>query len=178
METIYLAGGCFWCTEAVFRSLKGVFLVVPGYTGGHVKNPKYSEVCSGETGHAEVVKIEYDTNILSTEDLLDVFFETHDPTSLDKQGADRGNQYRSAIFYTKHEQKDIADKKIAELNKKFIKDGKKVLTEVSLVDDFYSAEDYHHNYYENNKDKMYCNLVINPKLNKLKEKFGHFLAKE
>lgn len=174
METIYLGGGCFWCTEAVFRSLKGVFMVTPGYMGGHVNNPTYSQVCTGQTGHAEVVKIEYDTNIISTEDLLNVFFETHDPTSLDRQGADIGNQYRSAIFYTTHIQKDIAENKILEINKNN-KEGKSAVTEISLADDFYTAEDYHHDYYKKNPDKMYCALVINPKLEKLTKNFSNLL---
>lgn len=175
METIYLAGGCFWCTEAVFRSLKGVFMVTPGYMGGHVKNPTYSQVCTGETGHAEVVKIEYDKDVISTDILLNVFFETHDPTTLDRQGADIGNQYRSAVFYTKHDQKEIADEKIKAINKT-LPEGKCVVTEVLLADDFYIAEGYHHGYYKNNPDKMYCALVISPKLEKIKKNFNKLIS--
>lgn len=177
METIYLAGGCFWCTEAVFRSLHGVLTVTPGYTGGHIANPTYEQVCSGDTGHAQVIKVEYNIEHVSTEAILDVFFDTHDPTTLDQQGADIGSQYRSAIFYTDHDQKDVIDEKLAEYGAK-LQEGKQIVTEVSLADEFYPAEDYHNNYYEQNKDKMYCQIVINPKLKKLKENHENLLAKK
>ena len=177
METIYLAGGCFWCTEAVFRSLHGVLTVTPGYMGGHIANPTYEQVCSGDTGHAEVIKVEYNIEHVSTEAILDVFFDTHDPTTLDQQGADIGSQYRSAIFYTDHDQKDVIDEKLAEYGAKLQED-KQIVTEVSLADEFYPAEDYHNNYYEQNKDKMYCQIVINPKLKKLKENHENLLAKK
>lgn len=174
METIYLGAGCFWCTEAVFRSLHGVLSVSPGYMGGHVEHPTYEQVCSGETGHAEVAKVEYDPNVISTEKLLNVFFDSHDPTTIDRQGADVGSQYRSAIFYTEHEQKDIADNIIAERNK-LLPEGKKIVTELILVPEFYVAENYHHDYYEQNKDKMYCQIVIAPKLQKLEEHHADLL---
>ncbi len=166
METIYLAGGCFWCTEAVFRALHGVLSVTPGYLGGHVANPTYEQVCSGNTGHAEVVKVEYDSQHVSTEAILDVFFDSHDPTTLDRQGADVGSQYRSAIFYTDHTQKEVIEEKIKEHGAK-LSDGKSIVTEVALADDFYPAEDYHRDYFAKNKDKMYCQIVITPKLQKL-----------
>lgn len=168
METIYLGAGCFWCTEAVFKSLRGVVSVFPGYMGGHVENPTYAEVCTGETGHAEVAKIEYDPNVLSTEKLLEVFFDSHDPTTIDRQGADVGSQYRSVIFYTEHAQKEVAEKLIATL-------GKKIVTEVILAPEFYPAENYHHDYYEQNKDKMYCQLVIAPKMEKLEKDHANLL---
>ncbi len=176
METIYLAGGCFWCTDAVFRALHGVMLVTPGYIGGHTNNPTYSQVCTGDTGHAEAVKIEYDPNILPTERLLRVFFDTHDPTTLDRQGADVGSQYRSAIFYTDHHQREIAERVIMEYSER-LPAGKSVVTEVVQADEFYQAEDYHHDYYQQNKDKMYCQLVITPKLQKLKKEHDDILNK-
>lgn len=174
METIYLGAGCFWCTEAVFKNLRGVISVSPGYIGGHVENPTYEQVCTGETGHVEVAKVEYNKNIISTEELLDVFFNTHDPTSVDRQGADVGSQYRSAIFYTEHKQKEIADKIIVDRNK-LLPENKKIVTEVILVPNFYEAESYHHDYYRQNKDKMYCKLVIEPKLKRLVDQHGDLL---
>ncbi len=181
METIYLAGGCFWCTEAVFRSLHGVLSVTPGYMGGHSptdgRAPTYEEVCSGMTGHAEVVKVEYDPEHISTEAILDVFFDSHDPTTLDRQGADVGNQYRSAIFYTEHEQKDVIDEKIREYGV-LVADaqaGKAIVTEVSLADEFYPAEDYHHDYFGKNPDKAYCQLVVAPKIKKLEKNHKELL---
>ncbi len=151
--------------------------VSPGYIGGHVEHPTYEQVCKGDTGHAEAAKVEYDPNTISTEELLNVFFNSHDPTTLDRQGADVGNQYRSAIFYTEHEQKDIAAKIIAERNK-LLPDDKKIVTELILVPEFYPAENYHHDYYEQNKDKMYCQLVIAPKLEKLKSEHADLLKKK
>ena len=177
METIYLAGGCFWCTEAVFRSLHGVLSVTPGYMGGHVQNPTYEAVCSGDTGHAEVVTVEYDPEHVSTEAILDVFFDSHDPTTLDRQGADVGSQYRSAIFYTDHAQKDVVDEKMKEYGAK-LEEGKSIVTEVALADQFYPAEDYHHSYFENNKDKMYCQIVIAPKLKKLEKDHEQLIHKK
>lgn len=177
METIYLAGGCFWCTEAVFRSLHGVMLVTPGYIGGHTPNPTYNQVCTGDTGHAEAAKIEYDPEVISTEKLLTVFFDSHDPTTLDRQGADVGSQYRSAIFYTDHHQREIAEKVMRERTTQ-LPAGKTIVTEVIQADEFYPAEDYHHDYYEKNKDKMYCQLVIAPKLEKLHEEHIDLLNKK
>ncbi len=172
METTYLGAGCFWCTEAVFKSLKGVLSVVPGFMGGELVNPTYEEVCVGDTGHIEVAKIEYDPKILSFNDLLQVFFDSHDPTSLDHQGADVGSQYRSVIFYTNENQKDVAHKMIIDRNSAA---DKNIVTEVKLAPEFYPAENYHYDYYERNKDKMYCQLVITPKIDKLKKDHAHLL---
>ncbi len=174
METIYLAGGCFWCTEAVYRALHGVLSVTPGYMGGHVSNPTYEQVCSGDTGHAEAIKVEYDPSQITTAEILDVFFDSHDPTTLDRQGADVGSQYRSAIFYTEHAQREIAEKKIADYNAA-LPAGKSVVTEVALADDFYPAEDYHHDYFAKNPDKMYCQIVIDPKIKKLEQNHKELL---
>ena len=167
-------GGCFWCTEAVFKMLKGVTFVMPGYAGGSKPNPTYEEVCSGDTGYAEVIKIEYDPAQISYGTLLTVFFATHDSTTLNRQGADAGTQYRSAIFYTTEEQKAKAEKFIAELNASS-KNGKPIITEIKPLDKFYGAEDYHKNYYAKNKLASYCQIVINPKLEKVKEKFAELL---
>jgi peptide-methionine (S)-S-oxide reductase len=171
-ETAILAGGCFWCTETIFNQLKGVESVAPGYTGGEKADPTYKEVCTGETGHAEVVKIVFNPEVVSFEQLLDVFFEIHDPTTLNRQGADVGTQYRSAIFYTNENQKETAEKKISELNqKKFSKQN--IVTEVTRFDTFYVAENYHHDYYNNNNHQPYCRFVISPKVEKFNSKFGH-----
>lgn len=177
METIYLAGGCFWCTEAVYRSLKGVLIVTPGYMGGHTPNPTYHDVVQGNTGHAETIKVEYDSKIISTEQILQVFFDSHDPTTLDRQGSDVGSQYRSAIFYTEHAQRDIAFLLITELNKK-LPEGKRVVTEVQLAPEFFTAEDYHHGFYSENPEKMYCQLVITPKIKKLEKDYEHLIHKK
>ncbi len=174
METIYLAGGCFWCTEAVYRALHGVLSVTSGYMGGHVENPTYNQVSSGTTGHAETIKVEYDSNIISTEDILAVFFDSHDPTTLDRQGADVGSQYRSAIFYTEHIQKDAAEKIIRERAEK-LPEGPSIVTELMLAGEFYPAEDYHHDYFAANPDKMYCKLVIVPKIEKLGKEHKNLL---
>lgn len=174
METIYLAGGCFWCTEAVYRALHGVLSVTPGYIGGHAPNPTYNEVCSGKTGHTESAKVEYDPTIISTEQILSVFFDSHDPTTLDRQGADVGSQYRSAIFYTDHKQKEVAEKVMKE-RATMLPEGKQIVTELLLAPQFYPAENYHHDYYEANKDKMYCQLVIAPKLEKLQKEHKDLL---
>jgi peptide-methionine (S)-S-oxide reductase len=172
MEIATLAGGCFWCTEAIFKSLKGVKSVNPGYSGGEKENPSYEEVSSGETGHAESIQIEFDPKQISFKDILYIFFKTHDPTTLNAQGADRGTQYRSAIFYHSDEQRQIADDLINELNKEY---GKPIVTELLAYKNFYIAEDYHKNYYENHKDAAYCKLVIDPKIDKLKKNFGKYL---
>lgn len=171
-ETIAFAGGCFWCTEAVFEQLRGVKSIVPGYTGGTTKNPTYDMVRSGKTGHAEAIKIEYDPAELSLEDLLTVFFYTHDPTTLNRQGADVGTQYRSAIFYSTPSQKIVSEQFIAKLDES----GPKVVTELAPLGEFYAAEEYHRQYYRNNQSAPYCQVVINPKLRKLKDRFAE-LAK-
>ena len=169
-ETATFGGGCFWCTEAIFKSLKGVEIVESGYSGGKDKNPTYQEVCTGETGHAEVIQITFDPKVISFRELLEVFWETHDPTTLNQQGADRGTQYRSVVFYHSEEQKEEATKFKAELNKENVF-GKAVVTEISAFDLFYKAESYHQNYYANNRSQGYCQFVIVPKLEKFKKIF-------
>ncbi|MBU1202451.1 peptide-methionine (S)-S-oxide reductase MsrA [Patescibacteria group bacterium] len=171
-KIIVFGGGCFWCTEAVFSQLKGIVSVEPGYTGGTVANPSYEEVCTGRTGHAEVIKIEYDPNQAKLEDLLTVFFATHDSVSLNRQGNDVGTQYRSAIFYTDNRQNKIIQEFIDKLNNK---DSPLVVTEVKALDNFYPAESYHKNYYQKNPSNGYCQVVINPKMDKLKDKFHSLL---
>jgi len=170
-ERIVFAGGCFWCTEAIFKDLKGVSSVMPGYAGGDTKNPTYEEVCAGKTGHAEVIEIEYDSSVMSLGDLLTVFFATHDPTTLNRQGADIGTQYRSAIFYTAEKQKEEANKFIGELNK----EGQPVVTELKPLKEFYPAEENHRDYYKKNANAPYCQVVISPKLKKLRERFQELL---
>lgn len=170
-ETIIFANGCFWCTEAVFESLKGVISVMPGYTGGTVKNPTYKQVCTGETGHAEAIKIEYDPETIAFSDLLTVFFATHDPTTLNRQGNDIGTQYRSGIYYMNEGQRQESLAFIQRLNE----EGPKVVTELKPADEFYPAEEYHRNYYANNSDAPYCQVVISPKLKKLNERFSQLL---
>lgn len=174
IELAIFGGGCFWCTEALFQSLKGVISVMPGYSGGEKETAQYEKVSGGHTGHAEVIKIEFDPDIISFEDLLSVFFNTHDPTTLNRQGADVGTQYRSVIFYTTLKQKEEAEKLIKELNDKKAYD-KPVVTEVSEFKGFFEAEDYHKNYYEKNKDAPYCEIVIAPKLEKLNKRFGELV---
>lgn len=186
MKTIYLGGGCFWCTEAVFKSLKGVQEVIPGYMGGTVPNPSYEAVCSGTTGHVEVVKVYYDEGIISTDDILDIFFATHDPSTPNRQGNDVGSQYRSVIFYT-HDQEphylggltespedDVpgAIQRAISRAQRALSGDARVVTEVVTATDFYPAEDYHYNYYADHSDAPYCQLVISPKLEKLQKKFS------
>ena len=171
-DTATFATGCFWCTEAIFEGLNGVLKVTSGYTGGQVENPTYQAVCSGETGHAECVQIIYEPNKISYDELLEVFFEVHDPTSLNRQGADVGTQYRSAIFYQDASQKEKAEYYTKELNKSGAYT-KAIVTEISPLTKFYPAEDYHQEYYENNKNSNpYCSVVIRPKLDKFKKVFA------
>lgn len=165
-----LGGGCFWCTEAVIRRLKGVLDVKPGYMGGWKDNPTYREVCTGTTGHAEVVQIEYDSSIISYREILEVFFATHDPTQLNRQGNDVGTQYRSVIFYRTEKQRETALKVISELDSSD-QYSKPIITEVVPAEKFYVAEDYHHRYYEINKNIPYCSFVISPKVDKLEKQF-------
>jgi peptide-methionine (S)-S-oxide reductase len=167
-------GGCFWCTEAVFTALKGVLSVMPGYSGGHVVDPTYEQVSGGGTGHAEVIRFEYDPSVIRYESLLNVFFATHDPTTVNRQGNDIGPQYRSVIFYADTAQKEAAERFIAELNSSDEK-GAPIVTTVEPLGAFYPAEDYHRQYYEHHKDASYCQLVINPKLEKVQEKFSELL---
>lgn len=172
METIVFGGGCFWCTEAIFKSLRGVLSVSPGYAGGNTKDPTYEEVSTGTTGHAEVTRIVFDPAQISFNDLLTVFFATHDPTSVNKQGDDVGTQYRSIIFYTTEEQKETAEKQIHVLQAEF---EKLIVTKVQSLQNFYEAESSHKDYYANHSEEPYCRMVINPKLKKLHEKFRALL---
>jgi peptide-methionine (S)-S-oxide reductase len=169
-EVITLGGGCFWCLEAVYDDLRGVEDVVSGYAGGHVENPTYEQVCSKTTGHAEVVRVTFDNDIISLEDILNVFFTIHDPTTLNRQGADVGPQYRSGIFYHTEEQREIAERKIAELNEQGLWSNK-IVTEVTPVSNYYDAEDYHQEYYARNPYAGYCQVVIAPKVAKFRKKF-------
>jgi peptide-methionine (S)-S-oxide reductase len=166
MEIATFAGGCFWCTEAVFLEIKGVEKVVSGYIGGKTKNPTYKDICTGETGHAEAIQITFNPNEVAYEDLLEVFFGTHDPTTLNRQGADVGTQYRSEIFYHSEIQKTKAENYIQLLEKEKLYD-KKIVTKVSSATEFYLAEEYHQNYYNQNSSQGYCQMVIAPKLEKL-----------
>ena len=164
-EYITLGAGCFWCTEAIFQQIPGVLSVTSGYMGGKVQNPSYDEVCTGDTGHAEVSRVVFDPKVTSLEKILAVFWEAHDPTSLNRQGADSGTQYRSAIFYNTDKQREVAEKSRAEASKEF---SKPIVTEITKAGEFYAAENYHQNYYQLNKNKNpYCSVVISPKLKKL-----------
>ncbi len=170
LETATLGGGCFWCTEAVYLELNGVVEVKPGYSGGHVKNPTYKEVCTEATGHAEVVQITFDPEKVSFTEILEVFFVTHDPTTPNRQGNDIGTQYRSAIFYHSEEQKQTA-LKVIELLEKEKAHNKPIVTEVTQFDTFYVAEDYHINYFARNKNQPYCQYVVAPKVEKFRKVF-------
>jgi peptide-methionine (S)-S-oxide reductase len=177
LQTATLAGGCFWCLEAVYDELKGVHSVESGYAGGHMDNPSYRAVCSGTTGHAEVVQIRFDPNVVSYRDLLNVFFTIHDPTTLNRQGADIGTQYRSAIFYHDEEQKKIAEEVIRDLNAQKIWDNP-IVTEVTQFDKFYVAEDYHQEYFAKNPYQPYCQVVVAPKVAKFRKHFLEMLKKQ
>lgn len=169
-----LGAGCFWCVEACFLELKGVVHVEPGYSGGTIKNPGYKEVCTGRTGHAEVVRIHYNSDEISFEEILRVFFFIHNPTTLNRQGGDIGTQYRSVIFYHDEQQKEAADKTIAALREAKVWDDP-IVTEVSPLINYYQAEDYHHNYLENNPENPYCQSVVRPKYEKFKQVFAENL---
>lgn len=175
-DTATFGGGCFWCTEAIFRRLEGVQNVKPGYAGGVTKNPTYKEVCTDATGHAEVIQVVFQSDVISYTELLEIFFKTHDPTTLNRQGADRGTQYRSIIFYHHDEQRKLAQDIIQELNHAKIWDSP-IVTEVEPLDVFYVAEDYHHDYFQNNGNQMYCRMVIVPKIEKLEQLFKSKLKK-
>ena len=175
-EQATLAGGCFWCTEAVFKDVIGVSDVESGYTGGHVENPSYREVCGGDTGHAEVVRVTYDSNVISYRDLLGVFFSTHDPTQLNRQGADVGTQYRSAVFYHTPEQRETAEQVIAELEAQKVWDGT-IVTKLEPLTEFYPAEEYHRDYYRRNPNQGYCRAVIEPKVAKFRRQYLDRLKK-
>lgn len=170
MDTITLGAGCFWCTEAVFQQIKGVVSVTSGYSGGKISNPTYREVSSGLTGHAEVIQLVYDKSVISLEDILKVFFRTHNPTTLNRQGADVGTQYRSAIFYHTDAQRKIAEKVKQNLNEAAIWEDS-IVTEITPFKAFYKAEEYHQNYYNNNPNQGYCQFVIVPKLEKFNQLF-------
>jgi peptide-methionine (S)-S-oxide reductase len=176
-EIATVANGCFWCSEAIFKRLKGIKSVLSGYAGGMVKNPSYEQVCSGKTGHAESIQIEFDPKVIPFEKILDIFWHTHDPTTLNRQGNDVGTQYRSAIFYHNQKQKEIAEKSKKDLEKEGVyKDS--IVTEITPFRNFYVAEDYHKNYYENNQDAPYCNFIIDPKVNKLLQKYENNVKEE
>ena len=176
-DTAYLAAGCFWCIEAIFQQLDGVISVASGYTAGKLKNPTYKEVCSGTTGHAEAARIVFDPTKISFDELLEVFWKTHDPTTLNRQGADVGSQYRSGIYYTSENQNTIASKYKTELNTSGAFD-KPIVTEIVPFDGvFYEAEDYHQNYYNQNGEQGYCRMVIQPKVEKFKKVFPDKLKK-
>ena len=174
MKQAILGAGCFWCVEAVFQQIKGISNIESGYMGGKVKNPTYREVCSGLTGHAEVIRLDYDPNIISYDEVLEIFWKTHDPTTLNRQGADVGTQYRSVIFYLDDEQKEIALKyknKLTEENAF----GNPVVTEISPASEFYVAENYHQNYFNDNGSQPYCAFVVKPKVDKVKKVFAQKL---
>ena len=176
LQSAVFGGGCFWCTETVFERLKGVATALPGYTGGQTPNPTYEQVCSGRTGHAEAVKIDFDPDQISFRDLLTVFFATHDPTTLNRQGNDVGTQYRSAVFYADPDQKRQAEEFIQEL----VKSGRfdrPIVTEVKPLETFYEAEDYHQQYYRRNEHQPYCQFVISPKVDKLQQHFRQLLKR-
>jgi peptide-methionine (S)-S-oxide reductase len=177
LQTATLAGGCFWCLEAVFDEVKGVQSVESGYAGGHVENPSYKAVCTGMTGHAEVVRITFDPDIVSYRDLLNVFFGIHDPTTLNRQGADVGTQYRSAVFYHDEEQKKIAEEVIKELEAQKIFD-RPIVTTLEKMEKFYMAEDYHQEYFANNPYQPYCMAVVAPKVSKFRKHYMDMLKKE
>jgi peptide-methionine (S)-S-oxide reductase len=177
LESATFGGGCFWCTEAIFQSLNGVSRVSSGYMGGQVENPTYEAVCNGDTGHAEVIQLDYNPNIISFEELLLVFFKTHDPTTLNRQGNDVGTQYRSVVFYHNQDQKEAAIKMIDTLTKELVFD-RVIVTEISPVSDFHEAENYHQNYFNRNSGQSYCSFVIRPKLAKFAEGFKEKLKPE
>lgn len=170
VEKATLGGGCFWCLEPVYAELEGVVDVEPGYSGGHVENPTYEAVCTGTTGHAEVVQITFDPDVISYRDILEVFFSVHDPTTLNRQGADVGTQYRSVIFYHDDEQRQVAEDVIRELEEAGVWDDP-IVTQVEPAQTFYPAEDYHRRYYYRNPMQPYCQVVINPKLEKFRRKY-------
>jgi peptide-methionine (S)-S-oxide reductase len=171
IEIATLGGGCFWCSEAVFEALKGVNSVESGYSGGFVKNPSYREVCTGSTGHAEVVQVRFDPAVISYKEILEIFFHTHNPTTLNQQGADIGTQYRSVIFYHNPEQKAIAEQVIQELTESMAFD-KPIATQISSFTAFYLAEEYHQDYFAKNPEASYCSYVIRPKIEKFEKKYS------
>ena len=176
IEVATLGGGCFWCIEAVFLRVKGVLSVQSGFSGGNIKNPAYREVCEGRTGHAEVCEIKFDASIISYKELLDIFWEIHDPTTLNRQGHDVGTHYRSVVFYHNKEQQSIAENLKAELTQTVFTN-EPIVTEITAFTNFYPAEDYHNNYYNLNKNQSYCQFVIRPKLEKFNRLFKNQIKK-
>ncbi|MEW6989965.1 peptide-methionine (S)-S-oxide reductase MsrA [Colwelliaceae bacterium 6441] len=174
VEQTTLAGGCFWCIEAAFNSLQGIIKAESGYMGGTVTYPTYEQICQGNTGHAEVVQLTFDTQLISFNDILEIFFALHDPTQLNRQGNDIGTQYRSAVFYHTDQQKEAVEQIIAEIEKEQIWPGK-VLTDITAVEEFYSGESYHQAYFKNNPENQYCQAVVSPKLAKFRKKFAEKL---
>ncbi|PIP52743.1 peptide-methionine (S)-S-oxide reductase [Candidatus Beckwithbacteria bacterium CG23_combo_of_CG06-09_8_20_14_all_34_8] len=166
MQSIILGSGCFWCSEAVFQRVKGIVKVTSGYAGGKIVNPNYNQVCSGQTGHAEVVKLDYDPSLVSLDKILDIFWQIHDPTSLNQQGADIGTQYRSIVFYTDSKQKQVIQNSKTITQQEIYPD-KKIVTEIKKLDVFYPAELYHQNYFNKHPDQAYCQIVIKPKVEKI-----------
>jgi len=175
-ETATFGSGCFWCTEAIFQQVEGVIKVESGYSGGKVKNPTYKEVCSGLTGHAEVVRLKYDPELISYDELLEIFWATHDPTTPNQQGADVGTQYRSVVFYHNEEQRQRAEHFKSRLEEERVFD-KPIVTEISPAETFYKAEDYHQDYFKLNSNAQYCSFVIKPKLEKFRKVFENKLVK-
>jgi peptide-methionine (S)-S-oxide reductase len=173
LQTATVAGGCFWCTEAVFKQIEGVESVTSGYAGGYVEDPSYEAVCSGETGHAECVQITYDPDVIDYEDVLTVFFATHNPTTKDRQGPDVGSQYRSAVFYHNEDQRETVEAFVADHEDTY---DDPIVTEVEPLETFYPAEEYHQDYYERNPNQGYCTVNIDPKLKKLNKEFRELLA--
>jgi len=173
-EIAVFGGGCFWCTEAVFKMLKGIQTVEPGYSGGEISNPTYEQVSNGDTGHAEVIHLEYNPDVITYRDLLTVFFGSHEPTTKNRQGNDVGTQYRSVIFYTTDEQKKVAENFIQELNDSHAM-GSRIVTELSPLTNYFSAESYHKDYFAENPDNPYCEVIINPKLEKVQKHFAELL---
>jgi peptide-methionine (S)-S-oxide reductase len=167
LESAIVGGGCFWCVEAQYKMLKGVKKVVSGYSGGHVKDPTYKQICNGDTGHAEVIRIDYDPALITFRDVIDLFWDAHDPTTLNRQGNDVGTQYRSIILYTSEEQKKISEESKVNAEKII---GKPIVTEIVPLEVFYPAEDYHQDYYKNNPYQGYCQAVVRPKVSKFKQK--------
>jgi peptide-methionine (S)-S-oxide reductase len=174
LDSATFGGGCFWCVEAIFQRLEGVEKVMSGYSGGKIENPSYKQITTGTTGHAEVIRIYYNPEIITFDELLEIFWTTHDPTTLNRQGADVGTQYRSVIFYHNESQKEIAERYKGELDKAEIFDSP-IVTEISPLSNFYEAEDYHQNYYNENSNQPYCSFVITPKIQKLEKLFKHKL---
>ena len=173
-KSIVLGGGCFWCTEAVFSVINGITSTQPGYSGGTVQNPSYETVCEGGTGHAEAVRVEYDQDVISLQEILDVFFTMHDPASLNKQGDDIGEQYRSVIFYSDKEDESVIRRTVEEVQKEY---SKKVVTAIKPLKNFYPAETYHKDYFKKNPGSLYCNAVIRPKVNKVAHAYSRLVIK-